>query len=44
MTVIEGIGLVADIVVIVFALGWGVTKLKEAGKRFSEGIKQGMRH
>jgi len=43
MTVLEGIGLVADIVIIGTAVAWGIVKLRAWGKGFSEAMRQGMR-
>ncbi len=43
MGVLEGIGLSADIVVLGFALGWSIFKLRAVAKGVGDAIRQGLR-
>lgn len=43
MTTMHIIGLVADVIIIGAATGWGILKIRKWAKGFNEAMKQGMR-
>jgi len=43
MSVLEGIGLTADTIIVGVAVGWLIGRLRAWSKGFSEAMRQGMR-